>query len=109
MGPAFLNGAFRVQDLDSTAQYMESGDGLDLGAVYRIQQTVRLPADIGIEVTYDHIDINSMVHSNGTGPGRTIEGPARSPDGSKIFLDASVFSVKLVLGGWFGSPIRNRE
>jgi hypothetical protein len=106
MGPAFMNADFNT---NSTGRYTESGDGLDLGAVYRIQQTVRSLADIGIEVAYDYIDINSMVNSNGTGPGRTIEGPARSSNGSKIFLDASGISVKLVLGGWFGSPIRNKE
>lgn len=109
MGPALLNGNFRTPDYNSGQYYTESGDGIDLGAVYRIQQTVRLLADIGIEVAYDYIDINSMVNSNGTGSGRTIEGPARSSNGSRIFLDTSGISVKLVLGGWFGSPIRNKE
>jgi hypothetical protein len=60
-------------------------DGLDLGLVYRVQALFGPVFDLGLECSYDW----AFYQEDGS-PIRGIDGP----------------SLRLVLGSWFGSPVK---
>jgi hypothetical protein len=101
VGPAFLYGNSAFYTLPPTGSqaagagtYVQSSTAVDAGIVYRNQQMVSSTMDIGMELAYDYVDFDSV---------RENSGFATNAGGSRLALNLSGVSVKLVFGTWLGS------
>lgn len=102
VGPAYLYGDssfFTVPPTGSQAAgsgaYVQSSTAVDVGIVYRNQQMISRTMDIGMELAYDYVDFDRIQENSGL---------ATDVGGSRMALNLSGVSLKLVFGTWLGSP-----
>jgi hypothetical protein len=109
IGESFLDGTSEAtnQVKGQTGTYKQSASTTTFGVSYRFGQMLSPSMDLGLEISYDYTIFSSVTASNGSGIYANASGIDENADGSRLQVDASGITVKLVLEGWFSEPVQD--